>query len=505
MSMSPRVPPSEIQEKSRRESQDFDFSSIHSKIIPQDIRSTDRVLARIRKRNGAPAFIPMRVWKLSPLGVELLADADSAEFSKGDPIDLEIVLSGQRTVFEGLIVDVIHGLSPNHIIGIRLARKVSLEAPGAERRSGERWLCSDEFLPTCVAPSPGRFDDFIYFQVRDISADGLQLSCSLRNKFLIPGMRLTLSAVFPMGQVAQMEVEIARVAISSSGGRDRLVVGTRFCSISDFARTVLGQYIVQFSNVDSLDELRQASLAPTKVSLAVDFYNLRSEADYVEMLKLRYLAHAKDGNLKDGSAPEDLADIYDARSRIIIGKYKGRIIATARVRFNELEEPMEHEAYVAWPKHLPRRDQILEISRVATHPDFRRNDLLAALFRYTYMNVVQRDRPWVIMSCLDHMIPFYSKLGFSETGIKHTEPQWREDRVLNIMIANVFDLILGRDVSPLYWNFVWKDVARHYRAQGLIQVAGIDRVRLLAYESLAPFIDVLLKLKGSRPAMSKRH
>jgi len=39
-------------------------------------------------------------------------------------------------------------------------------------------------------------------------------------------------------------------------------------------------------------------------------------------------------------------------------------------------------------------------------PGFRRNDLLAALFRYAYMTVVQRDRPWVIMSCLDHMVPF---------------------------------------------------------------------------------------------------
>jgi len=441
----------------------------------------------------------MRVWRLSPLGVELVNES-AESFEKGDAIDLEIVISGQRTLFEGLVVDVVHGEESDLVIGIRLSKKVSLQAPSGNRRSGERWLCSDDFLPTCVAPTPGRFDDFMYFQIRDISADGLQLGCSLRNKFLIPGMRLGLTAVFPMAQMAQIEVEIVRVGLSSSGGRDKLVLGTRFCGLSDFARMVLGQYIIQFSNVESLDELRAASLAPRKVSMGVDFYNLKTEADYALMLELRHLAHSRDGNLKDGAQVDDLADINDARSRIVIGKHKGRVVATVRIRFNELDEPMEHEAYLPWPKTLPRRDQIIEISRVATHPGFRKNDLLAALFRYAFVAVVQRDRPWVVMSCLDHMVPFYSKLGFSNTGLRHTEPQWREDRVLNVMIANAFDLILGRGVSPVYWNFVWKDIAKHHRSHGLVQVSGIDRTRLMAYEALSPVFNLALKLRRSKPS-----
>jgi hypothetical protein len=115
------------------------------------------------------------------------------------------------------------------------------------------------------------------------------------------------------------------------------------------------------------------------------------------------------------------------------------------------------------------------------------------------MTVVQRDRPWVIMSCLEHMIPFYTKLGFDLTDIRHTEAQWREERILHIMIANVFDLILGRKVNPMYWNFVWKDVARHYRSHGLVEVAGIDRIRLMAYEALSPIFDTFMRFKRARP------
>jgi predicted GNAT family N-acyltransferase len=494
----------EIHAKSRRSSFDQDFPAIHSAVRPQDVRFTDRIVARLRRRNCSEDFIQYRVWRLSPLGVELVNDGAGVSLTKGEPIDLEIVISGQRTFFEGLVVDVTHRTENLNIIGVRLARKVANDAPGRERRAGERWLCSDEFLPTGVAPTPGRFDDFIYFQVRDISGEGLLLSCSLRNKFLIPGMRLGLSVVFPMAEVAQIQVEIVRVAIASFGGRDRLIVGTKFCGISDHARRTLGQYVVQFSNIQSLDDLRAAALNPPSVSAGVDFYNLKSEEDYRSMLELRHLAHSLDGNLVEGATPDDLADINDARSRIIIGKYHGRVVATARIRFNELDEPMEHEAYVEWPKHLPRRDQIFEVSRVATHPNFRRNDLLAALFRYTYLNVVQQDRPWVVMSCLDRMIPFYESLGFVNTGIRHTEPQWRDDRVLNIMMANAFDLILGRNVNPIYWNLVWRDVALHFRSQDLIEVSGIDRIRILLYRAIGPFVDTLLAMRRAVRNLTKR-
>jgi predicted GNAT family N-acyltransferase len=332
----------------------------------------------------------------------------------------------------------------------------------------------------------------MYFQVRDVSAEGLQLSCSLRNKFLIPGMRITLTTVFPMAQVVQLDVEVVRVGISAFAGRDRLVVGTKFRALSDHAKAVIGQYILQFSNVETLADLRKAGLIPKSVSQGVDFYNLKSEEDYRAVLELRFLAHTADGNLQDGQSPESLADINDARSRIVVGKYKGRAVATARIRFNELDEPLEHEEHVEWPKTLPRRDQIIEVSRVATHPDFRRNDLLAALFRYSYLNLVQRDRPWIVISCLDNMVPFYQKIGFVHTGLRHREPLWKEDRVLNIMIINTFELIVGRGVNPFYWNMMWRDVAQYLSAESVIEPTGIDQIRMIVYRAFGPLASVAM-------------
>jgi GNAT superfamily N-acetyltransferase len=430
--------------------------------------------------------------------VELVQPEGAQRYSKSNKIDLEITLAGQRTRFEGLVVDVVKSNDQIELLGIRLSRRIPEESSKLERRNAIRWMCSDDFFPTCMAPNPGRFDDFIYFQIRDVSSEGLQLVCSLRNKFLLAGTRLLMTAVFPMGSVTSIQVEIKRVGITSIGGRDRLVVGTRFVELSTAARRAIGQYLVQFGDVESLDQLRAAGLAPESIALGVDFYNLKNEKDYFDVLELSRLAHSLDGNLREESRSDAMGDIYDARARIVVGKYRDKIIATARIRYNDLDEPLEHEDHIAWPKDLPRRDQVIEVSRVATHPDFRRNDLLAALFRFICHNVLQPERPWLVMSCLERMIPFYEKLGFRQTGLSHTEPIWKEDRVLFVMIVNVRELVLGRNVNPLYWNLVWKQAALLLIDQHAITPSGMDKVRMLLYRAVAPVAEFWLLLRRPR-------
>jgi len=109
-----------------------------------------------------------------------------------------------------------------------------------------------------------------------------------------------------------------------------------------------------------------------------------------------------------------------------------------------------------------------------------------------------------VISCLDHMVPFYEKLGFKHTGLRHTEPQWKEDRVLNVMIVNLFELIVGRGVSPFYWNFMWRDVAQYLRDQGVVKPNGLDRIRITAFKAVAPLSEaVLLWLRFVRAARSR--
>lgn len=466
---------------------DLDFATIHDSVFPVDVRLHDRIVARIKSRDEGTLFKEIQVWKLSPLGVELVNDTDRP-YQKGDKVDLEITIGGQRTYFEGLVVDLLLRNASISLIGIRISNRTQSSASTEEKRRSVRWICSEDFYPTCVSPTPGRYNEYIYFRIRDISREGFQLVCSLRNKYLIVGMQLNLTASFPMVGDLSLSVRVARIGIDAHQGKDRLIVGTEFIELSKTAKNTIGQYLLQFTNADSLEDLRDAGFFPASVSKGTDYYFLKSESDYEAVLNLRLRAHQAGKTVDKDLAPSDMGDMFDTNSRIVIGMHKGEVIASARVHFNVLEEHMEHEKYVEWPTELPRRDQIFELTRVCTDPKFRSNDLLASLFRFIAATCLQPQRPWVLVSSTDQLVDFYKKIGLQDTGLRYSHPVFKGNQ--NVLLSNAYDILLGRDVHPLYWNALWKDVYQYLVESGVLTPDPMDRARIRAYWLLSPITNL---------------
>jgi hypothetical protein len=431
---------------------------------------------------GEPGLQPPQL--LEPARIELVYP-DEGSFNKGDPIDVEVTVAGERSYFEGLIVDLVQENEAIKLIGIRLSKRAVETDQEEDRRQSPRWLCSEDFFPSAVAPGKLGMNDSMRFQIRDISKGGLSLTCSLRNKFLLPGMSLTLAATFPEVGELVIRAKIVRVDITSDAGKDLLVVGTEFVYLNKRDRGILAQYLIQFSNAQSLEELRSNGFEPHSVSRGVDFYFLKSEEDYRQVLELRLLAHQSEGTIRaTGVTPEDMGDINDARARILVGKYHDRVVVTGRVRFNDLSTPLEHEAHVELPKDFPRRDQIQEVSRLCTHPEFRRSDLLTSFFHFICSSSLSEDRPWYLMGSWERMIPFYRKIGFRETGLSHSEELWNQDQA--ILLGNAVDAMLGRTTHPLYWNLIWRQVSDYTIKNRILVPTKMDRVRLIALRALTP-------------------
>lgn len=473
-----------------RDKFDLDFSAIHDSIFPADVRTQDRIVARIKSREEDSNFRDLQVWKLSPLGVELVNDPANPN-EKGDKVDLEITIGGQRTYFEGLVVDLVKQNDSISLIGIRISDKPQYAIADGEKRRSVRWICSEDFYPTCVSPTPGRYNEYIYFSIRDISRDGFQLVCSLRNKYLIVGTQLNLTASFPMVGDLSLPVRVARIGIDTIQGKDRLVVGTEFVGLTQTAKNTIGQYLLQFTTAESLEDLRNAGFFPPAISRGTDYYFLKTEADYEQVLALRLLAHQDGNTVAEDLSPADMGDIFDTKSRIIIGKYNGEIIASARVHFNVLEEEMEHEQHISWPSELPRRDQIFELTRVCTHPKFRSNDLLASLLRFIAATCLQPQRPWVLVSSTDKLVPFYEKIGLADTGLRYDHPIFHGNQ--NVLLSNAYDILLGRSVHPIYWNALWKDVYGYLVDSGVLTPEPMDRARIRTYKALAPLTKLLFR------------
>ena len=459
-------------------------SSLHGQLVPADIRREDRVSARLYNEAFGD-YQDCKLWRLSPFGVEVLSKAEDAP-EKGSTTSVQVTIDGKSSRFEGVVVEHINPIDEdeNILVGIRFTDK-STDNRGSiseDRREGERWLCSEQFYPTCVTPTPGRINDYIYFRIHDISQKGMLMKCSLRNKHLLPDMSLQLFAQFPGCENTHLDVCIKRIGISEEAGRDILTVGVEFTHLGQQSRKSIGQYLLQFSKVQSVTDLTNIGFNPASVSKGVEFYFLKSEEDYRDVLKLRRLAHIAEGTLNTEVPEDEMGDVNDARSRIIVGKIAGVVVATARLRFNESDAPLEHEAHIDWPAHLPRRNEIVEISRACTHPDYRKGDLFTALWRQMATYALQRQQPYIVIGSWQSMIGFYNKVGFARTGISHGEKIW--NRKQEVLICNLHESVFGKNTHPLYWNQLYRKVAEYAISSGLLVPTDLEKIRMSAYSKL---------------------
>ncbi|MCB0363470.1 MAG: GNAT family N-acetyltransferase, partial [Bdellovibrionales bacterium] len=408
---------------------------------------------------------------------------------KGTMIDLELHIGLQKTILSGLVVDDIVSDSKISYLHIRLIPRVKPRIESIERRRSTRWICSDEFYPTAVASNPARFNEFVYFRIRDISSNGLKVQTSLRNKFIIPGMTFDCIVNFPMVSQIKMKFVVKTVRIELDYGKEVLAVGVTYVA-DKFITESVGQYLMQFGSVSSLQELRKEGFSVESVAQAVQFSYVRTKEDYDRVLQLRYQAYSYAGKLKEGAKPIDMADSFDSRARIVIGKYKGEIVASARLIFNQFEDKMEQESFVKWPVDLPRRDEMVEIMRACTHPDFRKSNLLMSLFRFIAITVTQSRRKWIVICATDDMIDLYKKIGFHKVGLNYLHSGLNNLKH-NIMLANVPHAMEGRTVGPIAWNLIWSDVSSYLQEYEISEMDPIANIRLAIYRFFSPLAKLL--------------
>jgi predicted GNAT family N-acyltransferase len=181
-----------------------------------------------------------------------------------------------------------------------------------------------------------------------------------------------------------------------------------------------------------------------------------------------------------------MADLYDTRSRIIVGKYRGEVVGTIRLTFFEAGEKLEHERYLTLPEGFPKSHQILECSRAATSPDFRGSDLWTTLMQHIAIVALLAKREWVLISTTPELVAMYKRLGFKETGLTYEHELYPGKKQITLLI-NVPEAVMGIGVGPIYWNVVWRGVSRYLGDNGRLTPSTKARV----YSLMAPLAEWL--------------
>lgn len=463
----------------------------HYPFVAQDVRANDPIKAVITIEEEEHH---LQVWKISPFGIELVATKGFLT-AQNQRHKLAITIGDESTVLQGLLFyQYVHG--GNTILCVRFVNDAD-PFDGSDRRKHSRWNCSSQFYPTGIANSPAKFNDFIYFKIKDISFGGMKIICSLRNKFLFPNMTLNSIINFPMVSQINLKLKIANVNVITEDGKEVISLGVTYDTVDKKLLEIISNYLLQFSTVASFQDLKNQGFMTRNLSSAIDFNYVKTHQDFEDCLKLRLLANQAAQKVPGEAKVEDMTDEFDSRSRIVIGRHQGNVVCTVRLAFHELDDKMEIEKYVILPESFPRRDQTVEIMRLCTHPDYRGADMLMSLFKHLAIVVVQSQRKYIVTSCVERLKPLYKKIGFKETGISYESALFKgfPDE---IMVANVETLLLGKDINPLVWNLVWGDLYHYFEGYDMVDYTPMEKLRIKALRKLNPVAKLIAKFKNRK-------
>lgn len=449
-----------------------------------DIYPGDRVTAQIKNGTADGEWTECRVWRISPLGIEILQD-NMPPLDPSTGVSLSLSLGDVTSLMWGVIANV-REQDKGSIISIRFVENTpSAHYDGKDRRNKPRWICSDHFHPTCVWAHPARFNEFVYARVKDISAEGLRLSTSLRNKFIVKGALFDSILNLPLVGQISTRFAVENISIQTENGRDYLSLGVSFEDLSKENRTQFGQYLSQFARDVTPRDLARYGFAPSSAKNAVTFSFVRSEEEYREVLTLRYNTYSAAGKVPSEATLNDMGTSYDTRSRILIGTYGGKIVATATLVFHEYHDRMEIEESVDWPAHFPRKENCVEVIRTCTDPSFRGTDLLLGLFHHIALTVAQAGRRYIVFGTTPTLLPIYENIGMKATDITY-EHDTLNGAKHRVVLGDIPTVLGGKTLNPIFWNAVWGDLTEHMLRSGHLKLNRLDILRVRFYRLFRP-------------------
>lgn len=456
---------------------------IHDPIAPAEIYKGSNITARLKSDDTT---YECEVVRLSPLGIELLMDAHSLKQTQiGDSIEIELSIGGSVIPYQAIQVATIDNQLNGKIVGFRWCAQPLNPDHDRDRRSSVRWMCGEHYLPTGIAPNPARFNDFVYFVIKDISATGFQLSTSLRNKFLIPGMVLDATVSFPLIGEIRVNFQIINARITSTGTKDTLSLGVKLVSPTENTSSCIGQYILQFGPPSTVKELKTIGLKPISTDKAIEYSFVKTAEEYKKILELRHRAYSSVGKADSAANFDVMSDMFDTQSRILIASHLGKTVGSWRMTFHSPDEKNEYDRYATFPDSFFRRDETVVLSRICTDPEYRGSDLFYGMMRQSLIVSLQSKRRYILGGCSKELMPLYRKVGFQQTGIffEHGGLKGVKEEVI---VADSIGIITGRDVDVTVWDEIYSDLASYLEKDGMIEFDPTMNLRLATYRTFSP-------------------
>ncbi|SMF68912.1 N-acyl amino acid synthase FeeM domain-containing protein [Pseudobacteriovorax antillogorgiicola] len=266
-------------------------------------------------------------------------------------------------------------------------------------------------------------------------------------------------------------------------------IGLRILNCHGMFKHHIGQLLFEYNDRWTPKQLYKLQFPVSSIKDAVVFKTVSSSQEYDAVVNLRTKAYALEGKIPNvDDQPQAMGDEFDERSIIVIAKHGTRVVASLRLIITQANEPFEHEHSLVIPRYFPKKQDIIEITRVCTHPDYRAGDLLEGLFQYSSYLAMAHSRDWIIGSSTDQLLSLYEKLGFQTVPVFFEHRDFKGQKH-TLFFANKHDIIFGRQVNPVVWTLMYQEIYEFAKQMGFLGPAlPIDELRIKVYQAVGKIV-----------------
>lgn len=463
-------------------------------------RVSERELERIPSWLVMPDGRESRVtlWDFSPHGFAVLQGPETAkgEVNVGDRVRMRLEADGDRLEAECQVANVsmFKGKSRIGLSRRDLDRRIGPDA-WSSTPHGELLRIPQEAELSAEAENPLFFGERSQLRLCGLRP-GLRFDFLAEDPSqpLFRGQKLKLHLLIPTTGECAFEGRIESLELAP-GAKIKARVRAESLDAglaNDLAEALAYEY--HFSP----ESLRRMGLPIRIFRNRIEFRFVETMDEYAQVLALRRNAYVEVGKRVALTVPEDMSLAWDKRSRILCGFYKGTLVASAALTFpaSETEVMRSETAFPGdrFPGHPPRRTRVMEVNSLCTHKDFRRGDLLHAVFEQIARIFVLSDRDYIMNLSDDSLLPMYLGIGFKALG--HVgEFLGRPHHLIRVSKETVTH---ARGMGLLRWNILYGDLMRDLAGKGLVRLNAAESLALRMRLALGPLAEWLTDGKNNQ-------
>ena len=437
------------------------------------------------------SLIPSEIIDFSPqnIGVVIKKADCPIPLQENQEIEVKFEIVGQEFSSKGLLIRVSDDMKIRQTDCISVGIKLIPPDRSSAERNSKRFAAREDFYPTASARSPFSLRNHISFKVMDIAADGLGLIPLEGNSHgLLVGLTLDLTIFVPLVDKLTCSAKIWHITPHEG---NQLVVGVKILDNLDKFGECMALYLLNLRDENiSLAKLRQEGFLFSEIRQVLTVAYKENDSDMKKIAELRKRVLKDAGELVEDEGADCMLDAFDAHARHLMISHKDRIIAAARVVFNDGDEAkMEHLSYNARIPEWLMGKKFVEFSRVCIDKDYRNADVFGHILFHMGKVTMESEHEWVVMSCHERLMKYYHRFGFQQVG----QFESAEGKPWLLGACNMKAAIGGGSFLPLGYTVAFEACMQELKEQGILDQGFFSLVNTSFMKALKPI--VLRKIK----------